>query len=81
MGLCLGGGTVGWAGACRQLGPTWSQRETQDRMRVTQQTVETQIFYINIQWFALHFQHFHLPLKSPAKFTLLWCKLERVCKK
>lgn len=48
-------------------------------MTVTQLIAENpDILYKHLKWFALHF---HLPLKSPAKFTLFAVSSRGVCKK
>lgn len=49
-------GQSGWAGACRWLATTQSQRETQHRTRVTQHTVDdSNIVYKHLKLFVLHF--------------------------
>lgn len=70
-------GRSGWAGACRWLAATRTQRETQQGTRVTQRTVDnSNIFCKHLELSVLHFCLPPSP-KISSKIYSAQCELGR----
>lgn len=73
----MGRGGVGGQGPA----DGWLPHGARGKPRMTQHTVNnSNIFYEHLKLFVLHFC-LPLPLKSPAKFTVLSVNWEGICKK